>query len=196
MFAGQSSKFANGCTNLLKMVKLNRFAKGVYQSNHQNQTNINMIDLSNKEVLQFLKSLYDHKVRYMLVGGVATVFHGQIRTTQYLDLWIQDTPENRKSLTKVLIDMQVPGASHYEKVDLVPGWSTINIGKQGFVADLMSYTKVFGKPDFEDCFKRARKGEFTGVPITVIAKTDLIREKEALARPKDLEDVENLRKNY
>jgi hypothetical protein len=35
------------------MVKLNRFAKGIYRSNAQNQADLEMIDLSNKEVLQF-----------------------------------------------------------------------------------------------------------------------------------------------
>jgi len=50
----------------------------------------------------------------------------------------------------------------------------------------MSYTRAFGKSDFQDCFKRAKKGEFKGVPITVIDKADLIKEKEMLARQKTL----------
>ena len=114
-----------------------------------------------------------------------------------IDEWrvFEDTPENRKNLTRVLEDLEVPGAAYYEKVELVPGWSTINIGDQGFVADLTSYTKAFSKSDFDSCLKRAQKGVFKGIPITVIDKADLIKEKETLARPKDLDDVENLKKS-
>jgi hypothetical protein len=41
----------------------------------------------------------------------------------------------------------------------------------------MGYTKAFNKSDFEDCFQRAQKGEFKGIPITVIDKADLIKER-------------------
>jgi len=194
MFAKSSQEFSKGITNLLRMVRLNAFAKEIYLSNIQNPPGAEMIDLSNKEVLLFLKSLHEHNVRYMLVGGLATVFYGHIRTTQDLDLWIDDTPENRKKLTKALIQLEVPGAKNYQNVDLIPGWSTITIGNHGFVADLMGYTKAFRKSDFEACYKRASKGSFKGVPLIIIDKSDLIKEKETLARPKDLDDVENLKK--
>jgi len=34
----------------------------------------------------FLKSLNDHKVDYLLVGGYAVLLHGYRRTTRYLDI--------------------------------------------------------------------------------------------------------------
>ena len=177
--------------SFLRLSKLNLFAKKIYESNELNST-INVMDISNNEVQEFLISLHKHEVKYMLVGGVALVFHGHIRTTQDLNLWVQDIPENRKKLVKALEEVNVVGASHYEKVQLVPGWSTITIGDHGFEADIMGHLKAFSKEDFEVCFSRAKKGEYDDIPITVIHINDLIKEKKATGRAKDIDDVLNL----
>lgn len=88
----------------------------------------------------------------------------------------------------------VAGASNYEHVELIPGWSTIKIGDKGFVADRMGYNKAFSKTDFDACYERAQKGDFNDIPITVIDKSDLIKEKMKLGRPKYIDDVQNLKK--
>ena len=152
------------------------------------------MDIANPEVQQFLRSLHDNHVRYMLVGGMATVFYGHVRTTQDLDLWIQETIDNKKRLVRALDDVQVPGAANFEKTEMIPGWSTITVGEQGFVADFMSYTKAFAKEDFDKCYRKARNTVLLGIPITVIDIEDLLREKKELGRPKDIDDVYNLEK--
>ena len=178
---------------LFRLSKLNAFASSIYHSNPENQTKYFM-DITNSEVQSFLRSLNSNKVEYMLVGGVATVFHGHVRTTQDLDLWIKENDENKKRLVKALKDENVPAADNYYKVPLIPGWSSIKIGRDGFEADMMGYLKAFSKEDFDNCYKRAVKTEFDGVPITVIHVNDLIKEKKANARHKDLDDIENLEK--
>src|SRR5438132_11830863 len=42
----------------------------------------------------FLKSLNDHGVEYLLVGGHAVAYHGYVRPTQDLDVWIAVHREN------------------------------------------------------------------------------------------------------
>jgi hypothetical protein len=130
----------------------------------------------------------------MLVGGVATVFHGHVRTTQDLDLWVKESPENKKRLVRALKQVSVIGAENYEKVEMVPDWSSVTIGDHGFVADLMGYLKSFKKEDFDACYKRAVKAKFDSIPITVIQLKDLIAEKKATGRAKDIDDVLNLEK--
>ena len=180
-------------SNLHRLAKVNRFAETVYHSNPNNPKK-HFMDITNSEVLTFLKSLHDNQVEYMLVGGVATVFHGHVRTTQDLDLWIKATPENKRKLVKALEQENVPGASHYLNIPMVPGWSSVTIGEHGFEADFMDYMSHFKDEDFDTCYARAKKGEFNGVPITVIHINDLIAEKKATGRHKDLDDVENLEK--
>jgi predicted nucleotidyltransferase len=179
--------------NLHRLAKINSFAKKMYEANISNERKIFM-DISNSEVQRFLQSLYDNKVEYMLVGGVATVFHGHVRTTQDLDLWVKESPENKKRLVRALKQVSVIGAENYEKVEMVPGWSSVTIGDHGFVADLMGYLKSFKKEDFDACYKRAVKAKFDSIPITVIQLKDLIAEKKATGRAKDIDDVLNLEK--
>jgi len=54
-----------------------------------------------KDFEDFLKLLNNHLVEYMVVGGYALAFHGKPRYTGDLDIWINVTPENAKSLVLV-----------------------------------------------------------------------------------------------
>lgn len=125
---------------------------------------------------------------------MATTFHGYIRTTQDLDLWIDDSPDNKDRLITVLKTVNVSGAENYIAVPMIAGWNSIVIGDGGFVADFMSSMKAFSSKDFNSCYLRAKKGEFQGVPITVIHLNHLITEKELTGRHKDLGDLENLQR--
>lgn len=57
------------------------------------------------ELLRFWKALNENKVRYIMVGGFATRFHGFNRNTDDLDMWLEDTIENRKNLRKSFSDL-------------------------------------------------------------------------------------------
>ena len=189
----KSKHVSNGAyhANLVRFNELSTFAQSVYDTNPLNPPQ-SIMDLHNPEVRSLLDSLHQHKVKYMLVGGVATVFHGYVRTTQDLDLWVQETNQNKQRLVQALQAIDVPGATNCQSVEMIPGWSTITIGTQGFVADFMGYTKAFGKGDFDECYQRAERAIFAEIPITVIYLDDLIKEKKALGRLKDLDDVQHL----
>jgi len=178
-------------SNLTRFAKLNHLAQTVYLSNPDNPPRTFM-DISSPEVKSFLQSLHDLKVKYMLVGGFATVYHGFVRTTQDLDLWVQEQPENKQRLVDALKAIGVPGAENHLTVLMVHGESTIQIGTEGFMVDFMGYTKAFKAEDFDVCYAKAKKGHFDDTPITVIHINDLIKEKTLCGRPKDLLDVAEL----
>ncbi|MGB3780081.1 MAG: hypothetical protein WA960_17080 [Tunicatimonas sp.] len=183
----------NSSNNFVKHTNLRALAKAIYEANPAHAP-LDAMDLSNQEVQSFLRSLHTHEVRYLLVGGVATTYYGHVRMTMDLDLWVEDTAENKDRLVAALKDADVAGAEHYRNVDMIPGWSSLSIGTIGFEVDLMGYTKAFRKEDFADCYQRASVAQVHGIPITVIHISDLVREKEQLGRFKDLDDVENLQK--
>ncbi|MGB3848965.1 MAG: hypothetical protein WA958_03275 [Tunicatimonas sp.] len=168
-------------------------ARAIYEANPAHER-LDAMDLSNQEVQDFLRSLHTNKVRYLLVGGVATTYYGHVRMTMDLDLWVEDATENKDRLVAALKDADVAGAEHYRNVDMIPGWSSLSIGTIGFEVDLMGYTKAFRKEDFADCYQRASVARVHGIPIPVIHINDLVREKQQLGRFKDLDDVENLQK--
>jgi hypothetical protein len=53
------------------------------------------MDVFNEELIGFWTSLNKHEVKYIMIGGVATNLHGYQRTTDDIDVWIDDTLENR-----------------------------------------------------------------------------------------------------
>ena len=124
------------------------------------------------------------------MGGMATTFHGYVRTTQDLDLWVDNTPENKERLIQSLKNVAVADAKHLRNIPLIAG--SVTIGAEGFVADFMTELKSFAATDFDTCYKKAATGVFEGISIKVIHLNDLIREKKANSRPKDLDDVEQL----
>ena len=54
------------------------------------------MDIFEEELLNYWRSLNKHEVRYIMVGGVALNLNGYQRTTDDIDVWIEDYPENRE----------------------------------------------------------------------------------------------------
>ncbi|MBO9632845.1 MAG: hypothetical protein J7578_06975 [Chitinophagaceae bacterium] len=56
------------------------------------------MDVLDELLINFWRTLNKHDVKYIMVGGFATRFHGFDRNTDDLDLWLMDSLENRKNL--------------------------------------------------------------------------------------------------
>lgn len=152
------------------------------------------MDISSEDVLQLLKSLNRHQVKYLLVGGMAGVVHGHIRTTLDMDLWIGNTRDNTEAFVHALLENDVVGAELLRTMPLIFGWTSVRFGKSGFELDLGHSLKAFAANNFDECYERALTADFDGVPFQVIHLRDLITEKKATARKKDAADVEELQR--
>src|SRR5687767_3261483 len=51
---------------------------------------------------EFLKLLKEYDVRYLLIGAYAVNYHGYIRATGDMDIWIGIHPDNAQKLTAAL----------------------------------------------------------------------------------------------
>jgi hypothetical protein len=128
---------------------------------------------------------------------MAGVVHGHVRTTQDMDLWLKSDEETKANLILALEDNGVAGAAHLKNVPLLFGraafsWTSVAVGKYGFTLDMGYQLKAFRDVDFDSCYERAIDVLFDGVPFKVIQLNDLITEKLATGRPKDLSDVDEL----
>ncbi|NMM50333.1 nucleotidyltransferase [Marinigracilibium pacificum] len=183
-----------GTTNFDSLAKLTQLAKGVYESNSDNDP-IQIMDISNIAVKQIFKTLEDLKVDYMIIGGLATVFYGHIRTTKDLDIWMKEVPANISILVNALKISNIPFIDSYLNVKLISGRSILTIGKdKEIVVNFMEYIKAYKNEDFLKCYKRATRSRFQDIQLTIISLKDLIWEKEHFGRYKDLYDVKQLRK--
>ncbi len=171
---------------------VNRVAASFYNANPSHSI-MQPIDLNNDEVFNFFKSLQDHGVKYLLVGGFAMAFHGYVRATHDVDLWIKDDLENLSKLKQVLRNHGVDGIDSVRELDLIPGFTQFKFGTSGFVIDPMKNLKAFSKFDFDSCYIRSKSGAYKGVIFNVINPSDLLKEKEFTNRPKDQGDIEYLK---
>ncbi|TKT93842.1 nucleotidyltransferase [Dyadobacter frigoris] len=152
------------------------------------------MDISSEDVQHLLKSLNHFQVKYLLIGGMAGVVHGHIRTTQDMDLWIKNETENTKALVKALSENDVVGSNLLLNMPLIFGYTSVRFGMSGFELDLGHSLKAFSEADFDTCYDRALQADLDGIPFPVIQLKDLITEKEATGRRKDLADIEELQR--
>jgi len=57
---------------------------------------------------EFLKSFLAHEVRFLVIGGYAASFYGQMRNTATLDVWIASQVENRRRAIQALRELAFP----------------------------------------------------------------------------------------
>ncbi|MCF0056489.1 hypothetical protein [Dyadobacter sp. CY356] len=179
--------------NIKKLAQLNHLAAKLYSSNRLNTKAfcfyINIDDFKN-----LFKSLEDFGVKYLLVGNVAGVVYGHITTALNLNLWIKNETENTKALINALSENDVVGSDLLLNMPLIFGYTSVCFGMSGFELDLGHSLKAFSEADFDACYERALQADLDGIPFSVIQLKDLITEKEATGRRKDLADIEELQR--
>lgn len=151
------------------------------------------MDIFNKELLLFWSSLNNHNVKYIMVGGMATNLHGYQRTTDDVDIWIEDSLENRKNLRFAFKDYGIGDFFMMERMQFVPGWTNFNLNN-GMKLDVMTNVKGLETFGFDDCLKTASIADIDSVLVPFLHINHLIDAKKAANRPKDQIDVIYLEK--
>lgn len=144
-----------------------------------------MLNEDYKEMLQFLA---DEKVKFMLVGAYALAAHGYPRATMDIDIWVMPSPENAAA---VLCALQRFGAplDDLTAVDLQKDDTIFQIGVAPRRIDIITGASGL---EFDKTFTNAVKVEIEGIQVHIPSIEDLIRNKRATGRTKDLADVEAL----
>ncbi len=136
----------------------------------------------------FLKLLSVHKVRYLLIGGYAVNYHGYVRATADMDIWIERNADNAKRAVKVLKEF---------------GFDTENLKAQLFLDEdkvvrmgvppvrIEILTSISGV-NFNECYKTKIKEVWDEVPVNIINLQKLKENKRASNRNKDLTDLDYL----
>lgn len=146
------------------------------------------MDILDDELLRFWRGLNDNQVRYIMVGGFATRFHGFNRNTDDLDVWLEDTLENRKNLRRSFIELNYGNFPSLETMEFVPGWTSFYVGNM-IELDIMTSMKGLEGYTFDECLQMASIADIEGVTIPFLHINQLIANKKAVDRPKDQIDV-------
>lgn len=146
-----------------------------------------------------LTALEREGVRYLVVGGVAVVLHGHLRTTLDLDLVLQLERSNLERALKAFTDLglrpqaPVPLDSFADPVNRetwrreknMTVFSLWHPDHPGFAVDLF----VREPFDFDAVYRRALRVPLEGAQATVLSRADLLEMKRATGRAQDLEDI-------
>jgi hypothetical protein len=135
---------------------------------------------------EFIQCLNKHRVRYLLVGGWAVGIYGNPRATKDIDFLIAIDDENIDRLQKALYEF---GAPTVESTVFQESGNVYRIGSSPIQIDIINIASGI---DFEDCYARREILTADDVEISIISKVDLIRNKKASGRHRDLADVEFL----
>lgn len=140
------------------------------------------------EFKKLLKSLNSNGVEYLIIGGYAVIFHGYVRTTGDLDVWIRATPDNARRTVEAIraIGYHPPGLK--PELLLRPG-GVLRIGSEPFRFDIVN--EIDGV-HFDECFPRRLLPEVDGITLSLIALADLKANKAASGRNKDRADLDYL----
>lgn len=151
------------------------------------------MDVLDEELVKFWRILNENHVKYIMVGGFATRFHGFNRSTDDLDMWLEDTLKNRQNLRTAFKILGYGDFASLETMQFVPGFSSIRI-VGGIELDIMSEMKGLEKLSFDECLNMASIADLEGVSVPFLHINHLIENKKVINRPKDQIDVIELEK--
>ncbi len=134
---------------------------------------------------EFIKFLNEHKVRYLLVGGWAVGIYGNPRATKDIDFLIATDDENIENLLKVLMRFGTP---EIEKNVFQEKGNVFRMGRSPIQIDIINEASGI---NFEDCYKNRNILKTGEIDISVISKEDLVKNKRASGRLRDLADIES-----
>ncbi len=144
-----------------------------------------MLNDDYKEMLQCLAA---EGVEFLLVGAYALAAHGHLRATMDIDLWVRPSSANADAVLRALRRFGAPVAG-LSKADLQRDDTIYQIGVAPRRIDLITGASGLR---FDEVYARAQQTEIEGVPIRIPTVGDLIANKRASGRPKDLLDVQML----
>jgi predicted nucleotidyltransferase len=144
----------------------------------------------NDDFRDFIQSLNNNNVEYILVGGYAVILHGYRRVTGDMDIWVNRTKENYSRLVSAFNEFRLPVFDMTEERFLSPdSVDVFSYGRPPVSIDIITQLKGV---NFNEAFSQAQTFEEEGLKIRFIHLNNLIQAKKAAGRHKDLDDIEKL----
>jgi hypothetical protein len=130
------------------------------------------------------RSFQRHDLKYVTIGGIASILHGVPRATFDLDILIEATPDNAQRLLDALLEAGLGTAALTSAGDVLA--NEITVFKDRVRVDVQTSTPGL---KFAEAWAHRKTVTYRGQDFFIVSKEDLIRSKRAAGRPVDLEDV-------
>ncbi|MBI2437356.1 MAG: hypothetical protein HYV36_00875 [Lentisphaerae bacterium] len=142
----------------------------------------------NEDYKEMLQCLVAEDVKFLLMGAYALAAHGYPRATMDIDVWVMPSPENAAAVLRALRRFGAP-LHGLTSADLQKDDTIFQIGVAPRRIDIITGASGL---QFEDVLSRSSTIEIEGIHLHIPSRADLIRNKRATGRTKDLADAEAL----
>ncbi|MDZ4199856.1 MAG: hypothetical protein U1E27_11305, partial [Kiritimatiellia bacterium] len=132
-----------------------------------------------------LELLRYHNARYLIVGGLAFIYHAKPRYTKDMDLWVDPSDSNIEKTNLALAEFGSPTLLDYGNLEQV-----VQIGLPPNRIDLLVWV---GAVTFEEAWTKRIVSEYGGSPANWIDLDSLLAIKSAIDHPRHQEDARVLR---
>ena len=132
-----------------------------------------------KDCKEFLELLNSRGVDYVIVGAHSLALHGRPRYTGDLDILVRPSPENARLVIDTLNEFGFT-KSGFKEADFLKPDQLIQLGRAPTRIDLL--TSISGVSS-DEAFASKVWAELDGIPVSVLGKDALIRNKRAVGRP-------------
>jgi predicted nucleotidyltransferase len=145
---------------------------------------------------RLLARLADADIDFVVIGAIAVVAHGHIRTTRDVDITYATGQANLDALGRTLVDLDARLRGVTEVVPFIPDGRTLSrvelltLETREGSLDLLAHPP--GAPAYAEMKASADVIELDGRSIRIASLDDLLSMKRAAGRPRDRDDIEAL----
>lgn len=146
----------------------------------------------NEDFRDLLLEFADAEVEFVIVGAFAVAYHGVPRATGDMDVFVKPSPQNAQRVFDALVGFGAPLTSAgVTPKDFETRGIVYQIGQPPRRIDVL--TEISGV-SFDEAWATRRSVPFENRVVHFIGRDELLRNKKAAGRPKDLADVSRLQK--
>ena len=137
---------------------------------------------------EFLRLLKEHEVKYLLIGGYAVAYHGYVRATADMDVWV---PRERSNSERLVLALKEFG---FDVPELVADMFLVKdrILRLGIPPMRIEISTDIDGVQFDECYEDRVIASWDEVDVSVISLDRLRTNKLASGRLQDLDDLEHL----
>lgn len=128
-----------------------------------------------------LELLEKHQVRYLIVGGLAFIYHAKPRYTKDMDIWVDFTPQNIEAANRALAEFGSPNLLSADRND--------EVLQIGIAPDRIDFFLRMQGMDFDEAWSRRINGSYGEVTASWIDLDSLLKIKRSIDKPRHKEDA-------
>lgn len=133
-----------------------------------------------------LECLASHDVKYLIIGGLAFIYHAKPRFTKDLDIWVESTAANLEKTNQALADFGSPY--------LLDGGHPASILQIGLPPNRIDILQTIEGVSFDQAWPEREVAPYGLVQANWIDLDHLIAIKERIDDPRHQADARDLRR--